>query len=393
MKIALSIMGDERWMAGEVIVRNILLSVRELGLEDVRLALVTGSGANEDRIRTRYPAADEYLFYPIPKRFSPSWLGNMISMRLLQRDRILDEFLERNGVDVFFGACFAVKYPSVATLSWIPDFQHVHMPEMFGDDERATRDRNFEQTARLSTRVILLSRAVAKDFRDRIPQFSAQARVLSPITRVPDSVYASDPQGVATRYHLPTKFFYLPNQFWQHKNHQLIFEAIRNLKSRGTPVTVVCTGYPSDYRNINHFAMLWEKVSRWDIRDQIIYLGLVPYDDVIGLMRQCICVVNPSRFEGWGISIDEARSVGKRVLVSDIPTHREQDPPMATYFDLQKGADLEERMLEIWNSSAPGPDLELEDVARSGLPGRIRSYAEGFVAVAREAHRERRASA
>jgi len=390
MKIGLSIMGDERWMAGEVIVRNILLSVRELGLGDIRLALVTGGGADEERIRSRYSAADEQLFYPIPKRFSAPWIGNTISTRLLKRDVILDGFLRRNGVDVFFGSCFPVKYPGVATLSWIPDFQHVHMPEMFSDDERTARDHNFEETARLSTRVILLSHAVEKDFDARILRYAAKARVLSPVSRVPSSVYATDPLEIAQRYHLPEKFFYLPNQFWKHKNHQLVFEAIRNLKSRGTPIAVVCTGYPSDYRNINHFATLWENVSRWDIRDCVIYLGLVPRDDVLGLIRQSVCVVNPSRFEGWGISIDEARSVGKRVLVSDLPTHREQNPPKATYFDPGNAADLEEKLVQIWNGCRSGPDLELETAARAALPARIRAYAESFVAIAREARQERR---
>jgi hypothetical protein len=39
-----------------------------------------------------------------------------------------------------------------------------------------------------------------------------------------------------------------------------------------------------------------------------------------------ICVINPSKF-GLGIGIDEARSVGKRILASGLPSHSEQNAP------------------------------------------------------------------
>jgi hypothetical protein len=96
------------------------------------------------------------------------------------------------------------------------------------------------------------------------------------------------------------------------------------------------------------------------------------------------------RFEGWGISIDEARTVGKRVLLSDIPTHREQDPPLAVYFDVADRGDLEARLDGIWKEASPGLDHALEGAAPDSLPGRLRSYAESFVAFATEARREQR---
>jgi glycosyltransferase involved in cell wall biosynthesis len=391
MKIALSIMGDERWMAGEVIVRNLLQSVRELEDRDVRLALLAPEGSDDARNRTRYSAADEHLRYPAPRRFSGAWIGNTLSARLLRRDLLLDRFLRGRDVDVLFGSWYPTRYPSVATMAWIPDFQHVHMPDMFSDTERTTRDRNFAETARLSTRVVLLSNAVADDFRARIPVHADKARVLSPITRVPPGIYDTDPAEVVPRYHLPQRFFYLPNQFWKHKDHKLLFEAVKNLAERGVPVTVVCTGYPGDYRDAGHFPSLCESVSRWGIRDRIIYLGLVPHDDVLLLIRQSVCVVNPSRFEGWGISIDEARTVGKRVLLSDIPTHREQDPPKATFFEAGNREDLESKLAAVWEDAVVGPDQELERAARDSLPGRLRAYAESFVTIATEARQAHRA--
>jgi len=62
---------------------------------------------------------------------------------------------------------------------------------------------------------------------------------------------------------------------------------------------------------------------------------MVPREHVLLLIRQSIGVLGPSLFEGWGFGVDEARSVGKRLLISDIPAHREQNPPEAIFFNPQ----------------------------------------------------------
>ena len=66
MKIAVAIMGDERWMAGEVIVRNILKTVAELDPPDVRLSLVSAGDIDDAKLREHYPAASEYLVLADP---------------------------------------------------------------------------------------------------------------------------------------------------------------------------------------------------------------------------------------------------------------------------------------------------------------------------------------
>ena len=101
-------------------------------------------------------------------------------------------------------------------------------------------------------------------------------------------------------------------------------------------------------------------------------------------MRQAICVLNPSLFEGFGLTVDEAKSIGKRVLVSDIPAHREQDPPSAIFFDPYSYEDLAERLTAIWRATPPGPDIELERDARESIRNRLRAFADSFISIVRE---------
>ena len=48
-----------------------------------------------------------------------------------------------------------------------------------------------------------------------------------------DSVFNGDPQAIVQKYNLPKKFLMFPSQFWKHKNHQVILDAMVQLKSEG----------------------------------------------------------------------------------------------------------------------------------------------------------------
>jgi hypothetical protein len=89
-------------------------------------------------------------------------------------------------------------------------------------------------------------------------------------------------------------------------------------------------------------------------------------------MRQAVCVLNASVFEGFGLSLAESTYLGKRALVSDLPAHHGQNPPDAVYFDPHDVETLADKMAEIWNTTQPGPDLPREAAAQIELP---RHYA------------------
>ena len=40
----------------------------------------------------------------------------------------------------------------------------------------------------------------------------------------------------------------------------------------------------------------------------LYYLGKVPYSDLINLINQSKALINPSLFEGWSTSIEEAKN-------------------------------------------------------------------------------------
>lgn len=91
------------------------------------------------------------------------------------------------------------------------------------------------------------------------------------------------------------------------------------------------TGKTEDRRDPEHFTDLMRHVAEAGVADRFRVLGLIPYEDLSVLMRNAVAVINPSQFEGWSTTVEEAKSMGKHVILSDIPVHREQDPERRRY--------------------------------------------------------------
>jgi len=135
-----------------------------------------------------------------------------------------------------------------ATIGWIPDFQHVHLPEFFSGGDLERRNTTYRRLAERATVVMLSSQAANEDFAAFAPNQARKARVVSFPSLLAFRSLEPDPGATRTKFNLPEKFALVANQFWAHKNHSLVVEALALLK-RTLDVPVVMTGLPSDYRD------------------------------------------------------------------------------------------------------------------------------------------------
>lgn len=394
IRVAFQDMGYDEWMAGKVYLRNALGAMSVKRNEDVyrlKYYLFKPTSTSEKGLTGKdggFGCGEEIVEYDLPAGISLSWAVDRFARAMLHNDIALKRALGKHRIDVVFGSVVTFRNPRVSKLSLLTDFQHIHFPEYFSEGEIAERNRAFMLSAKYADRIVLLSESVKRDYEAFAGPQAVKARVLRPLSMVPPHIYDCDLDGLLERYCLPEKFFYLPNQFWKHKNHEAIFKAMKLLRDEGSGINLVCSGSSYDYRWPGYFADLFRKLSEWGLYDCVRYLGYVPRDDVLMLMRQCVGVVSPSLFEGWGFTVDEARSVGKQVLISDIPAHREQDPPRATYFNPCDSRELADKMSRMWETTGPGPDPGLEEKARAEAGARLGEYRDSFLSMVLEAYEE-----
>lgn len=273
--------------------------------------------------------------------------------------------------------------PGIPFVFWIPDFQYVHLPELFSADlSRWYQNHNTRNVAQ-ADHIVLSSEHARNDlgnvYSDKEVSRSSVVHFCS--TPSPEW-WREDPEEAAARWDLPERFAILPNQFSHHKNHEVIFEAAAILRERGESITIVCTGSNFGFRGNGYWEGLMRFRSQHSLEESIRTLGFVPRRDYIALLRRSVFVLQPSRFEGWSTVVEDAKALGKRLLVSDIDVHREQvvdyeEAEILPAFDPEAwAAALSRNFLE----RPPGPDESAEAVALAKNSDTREKYGRDMVA-------------
>ncbi|SCB42572.1 Glycosyltransferase involved in cell wall bisynthesis [Bradyrhizobium shewense] len=387
MKILIYLTGGLHWIGGVQYTRNLLRALALLpASERPQLVLQISS---KNRLAG---FEDEFRTYPNVLIDAPLKVGHDTLSKLRRAFRKLSG-RELQGKFLLSDECvvaFPAKGPNIPGPSqkiyWVPDFQYKHFPEFFSSEELKSRDAMYNRMFAEPGILVLSSEAAKQDFHRFFPQFEEKpVRILHFVSTFAPDDFAADPLSVCTRFALPNEFVYLPNQLWQHKGHDTAFRALGILKQRGIQIPLVCTGSNEDYRTNEYGRHLDDLLKSYSIHGQTLRLGLLDRRDQIQLYRQASLVLQPSRFEGWSTTVEDARALGKTIVLSDIDVHKEQNPANAVFFAVDDHYDLAEKLLAAWNQASHQPRLENERLARREAVERSLRYARDFLSIAKAA--------
>ena len=213
------------------------------------------------------------------------------------------------------------------------------------------------------------------------PNVEQRVRAVRFAVNPPQPITDLEAKAVADRYGLPERYFFMPNQFWAHKNHMLVVQALKLLRERGKAVTVVATGKQLDPRNAAYVPALMVAVQEAGLATEFLMPGMVPYDDLMPLMQASTAFLNPSLFEGWSTTVEEARAAGVPMVLSDLAVHREQAGDQAAYFDRHSAKALA-KCLSDFVPLSPDKRRALRDTARVQANERVSRFANEFVELA-----------
>jgi len=346
-KVAFLLNVDKNWLGGLNYYRNLLTAVKLYGKGNFDYIIFVSNEADMSLLQD-YPQNIPVIKSSFFTRYHPCWLLWRVVAKFTGYDLLGEKYLLSKGVSVISHAPGNYKYRKIKTSTWIPDFQHKYCKEFFSQKELDDRDTGFLSQAQNNDVVILSSHAAEDDFKTFYPQFADKAEVLQFVPTLNLNGHV-DYKIIQEKYSIKDKFFFLPNQYWIHKNHMIVLKALKLLKDQGKEVQVVSTGNTADYRAPHLMDDIKEYIKNNDLGDNYHILGLIPYDDVQLLADCCHAYINPSFFEGWSTTVEEAKYRGKRIILSDLKVHREQNPKYGILFDPHDEKALAEKMWQVWN--------------------------------------------
>lgn len=150
------------------------------------------------------------------------------------------------------------------------------------------------------------------------------------------------------------------------------------MKNAQQTIFIVFSGYTEDLRDPNHFKSLEKIIKNNDLTSYVRILGVIPYEHVVALIRQSIAVINPSLFEGWSTTVEEVKSIGKRLILSDLDVHREQAPNDSIIFERNNAVQLAEILHDEFENGTAGPNEDGEFMAAEIQISREKEFAKQF---------------
>ena len=124
-----------------------------------------------------------------------------------------------------------------------------------------------------------------------------------------------------------------------------------------------------------------DNINQRKINNQVFILGLIPKKDQFLLMRKSIAIIQPSLFEGWSTIVEEARTIGKNIILSDLNVHKEQDFDRSIFFKRNSYKDLAAKIAFYFMKLKPGPNLKTESLFSKKHRYLMQNFANEFISL------------
>jgi glycosyltransferase involved in cell wall biosynthesis len=277
---------------------------------------------------------------------------------------VSDGTVEQAGVDVIHFLCqmaFLTEIPSVYNPH---DLQHVHLPEMLPTRDIELRELWYRAFCEQASLVVAMTQWGRRDLVESYG-LSPERIAVVPWGVATDAYPEPTPADLAetrVELRLPEDFLLYPAQTWAHKNHDRLLDALALLKERhGLAQALVCPGHLNE-----RYPALAARVKELGLEETTRFVGFVSPLRLRCLYALASGLIFPSRFEGWGMPVTEAFSLGVPVACSSVTALPEAAGGAALLFDPEN---IEEIADAAWR-------LSTDEALRTSLIERGRRRAE-----------------
>ncbi len=359
-KLALTYHYSENWIAGSYYIVNIVKAFNTLPDEEKPelFILLKGQDGKQLLDQIRYPYI-RFLNTNSGDDFFINKFLRKVCSRIFKTDVFLKVKLSK--IDHIFEG--DSQYSFIKNqYYWVHDFQECRLPAFFTAEEATDRSALPKRISKIKEATLILSSYDAlNDFNTFFPGYVCKVKTLRFASSLPDFTFVNF-KAQTEKLDIKTPYFICSNQFWQHKNHSLVLEAVKILKQKNLEYQVIFTGKNYDHRNSEYFHNLEIFTKENNLNQWVRFCGFLDRNVQLCLAEHSISYIQPSLFEGWSTTVEDAKYLNKYVLLSDIPVHREQLNYNVSFFDPNNAADLAEKMEMVIISS---PLIERRDYAEN----------------------------
>jgi len=276
------------------------------------------------------------------------------------------------------------QVPGVRVIGTIHDLMHIYepnFPEVNSRFRYGIREHRFRNIACLS-HAVLVDSEVGRDH--VVESYHPPRERIWPLPYVaPSYLRDSKPRpDFDTHYCLPERFLFYPAQFWPHKNHLRLLDAISIVANDYPDISLVLTG-----SRRHAFDQVHAHVKALGLEHNVFFVGYVPDADLSGFYKRARALVMPTFFGPTNIPPLEALALGCPAIVSEIYGMPEQCGDAALYFNPKCPKHMAAQITRVWTDDELAAFMWGRGIKRSRSQGqaqfnhRITQIIESVTAV------------
>jgi len=237
----------------------------------------------------------------------------------------------------------------IKALGTIHDLMHRYepqFPEVSANGQREQREFHFRETCRWAEGILVDSETGKRQVCEAYDVQPSSVFVLPYVP--PGYIYRGQTAEAPPRNpEVPEKFLFYPAQFWMHKNHLNLFEALDRVRRKHSDVRLVLVGAAH-----NGYDQARRRVTELGLEQHVTFLGYVPDNEMADLYRCARALIMPSFFGPTNIPQLEAFVAGCPVAVSAVYGVPEQVGDAALLFDPNSPDEIADCMERLWSDDA-----------------------------------------
>lgn len=294
-----------------------------------------------------YSLKSENIHEVLPKGFLSRKLSSLWRSKWMTKDLIdLD-------IELFHGLSHEIPLniyqTNIKSVVTIHDLIFEHYPEQYNPLDVKLYQRKFRHACRHANRIIAISEQTKKDIVDFYETDPDKIDVCyqSCDSSFNPSISKEQKQLTAAKFSLPAKFFLSVGSIIERKNLLNICKAVQLLeKDAEVNLVVIGKGSGKYKTEIDNFIL------KNNLSSKITFLTDVNSADLPAIYSLSEALIYPSYFEGFGIPVLEALSVGVPVITSSVSCLPEAGGDAALYVNPDKPEEIANCILKVQKGGA-----------------------------------------
>ena len=258
--------------------------------------------------------------------------------------------------DIFHGLSHQIPFSSdkleCKTVVTVHDLMQRTRPKDFGRIDRMIYERKCKYACQNADMVIAISEHTKSDIMKyyRTPSEKIKVVYQACDPQFGEEVRPEDVSKAKELFSLPERYFLYVGSLIPRKNLLKIVEAMSDTpQADRVPLVVIGSGR-------KYMGKVVKAIEKADLGPMVHFMGDVPFELFPAIYQESIALIYPSHYEGFGLPVIEALSVGAPVITSKTSSLPEAGGDQAIYVDPSSTEEMKAAMLTL--AGAPPPTAE-----------------------------------